>query len=571
MRQTLFETRQRAEELLREAVAIWRKSDQSEYLEGIEKDPVFSLLMTALAYQANEMESDIERLKNEVLDDFARMLIPYELGHAVPATAVVETAPLGNVSEVRLDARSSFVLNGSGYRFMPLLHTRVVGGRVSSVVRLDARRWKVSLAFKKPISDLSELSFAITSSGFQDLKVTLNGQPLPLVKPWDYSNLPLCKSFVLDTMLYNRSQAYHAPTACLDLFARQDVRLFCISRHNPHKFIPVEADKLDLVFEFTGIASDFLFDKSVLALNTVLLVNAEFHSVNLSSANPIVRVAGYGSDLSSKGEDGKQFLQLVRPSEDQLYGDAAVDVRYVAADRFNRGSLVRLLNSLINKFSSDFYAFQQFKELYNDNVIQHLQDILSRLMEVGIQSPAGSIAGVYLMLRRSEISRKSDLNMEISYLTTDGAFVNSQLNQRSTFGVPSGLDGMATRQVATPVPGSNEIQDRDAQHSLAGYYLITNDRIVTPADMKMFCYNELMVRYGIISDMIENVSVSHRQQIDRQHCGYEILVEIVLANNPFVKRSFVDKIPQAELKLQKMMEVRSTNIYPIQVNIRVES
>ncbi|MBQ1854344.1 MAG: hypothetical protein II136_05075, partial [Prevotella sp.] len=92
MIQTIFETKQRAAELLQKAIAIWRESDQSDYLQGIENDPVFSLLITALAYQANETETEIEQMKTELLEEFANLQIPFEMGHAIPATAVVETA-----------------------------------------------------------------------------------------------------------------------------------------------------------------------------------------------------------------------------------------------------------------------------------------------------------------------------------------------------------------------------------------------------------------------------------------------------------------------------------------------
>ena len=59
MKQTIFENKQRAEELLQEAIRIWRSSDHPDQLEGIEQDPVFSLLLTALAYQSNELENDL--------------------------------------------------------------------------------------------------------------------------------------------------------------------------------------------------------------------------------------------------------------------------------------------------------------------------------------------------------------------------------------------------------------------------------------------------------------------------------------------------------------------------------
>ena len=119
MKNTLFETRQRAEDLLRETVAIWRQSDQSDSLEGIEEDPVFSLLMMALAYQANEADSELERLKEEVLDDFARLLTPYEVAHAVPATMAVSTTLQAGVAEQILTADSVFTLRGM-IPFIPL-------------------------------------------------------------------------------------------------------------------------------------------------------------------------------------------------------------------------------------------------------------------------------------------------------------------------------------------------------------------------------------------------------------------------------------------------------------------
>ena len=90
MKQTIFETRQRADELMREAINIWRQSAQSDFLEGLEDDPVMSLIMTALAYQMKETVSEYEHMKAEVLEEYAQLLTPYEIGHATPATAVVE-------------------------------------------------------------------------------------------------------------------------------------------------------------------------------------------------------------------------------------------------------------------------------------------------------------------------------------------------------------------------------------------------------------------------------------------------------------------------------------------------
>jgi hypothetical protein len=138
------------------------------------------------------------------------------------------------------------------------------------------------------------------------------------------------------------------------------------------------------------------------------------------------------------------------------------------------------------------------------------------------------------------------------------------------FQVPNGFDNAATRQIGAPVPGSDELLDQIEEASLTRYYIATHDRLVTPADLKLFCYTELQTRYGITRSMVKQVTVSHRHQQERSEVGYEILVEITLNDNTFIRRGFEEKIPQVEMLMRAMMSVRSTNIYPIQVTIQID-
>ena len=602
MKQTIFETKQRAEELLREAINIWRQSDDNERLEGLESDPVMKLLITALAYQANESASDLEALKTEVLEEFAQLLTPYETGHATPATAVVETALQDSVTELEMTDQSVFTLNGTNFSFMPLLRTRLLNAKVNSIIRMDGRRFKVTIRFNSPVKDLSGFAFAVDSLDFQDLTVRQGDREtgrqgdrmLPLIRPWDYSELPLQNCFGLDTILYNRSQTYEASATCLDLFARQNVRLFVIGRQGDREseelrvkseelrvkseelrvkseelrgMLPTETDGVDLIFEFTGISDRFVFDKQHFSLNPIVLVNAQMHQTTLSGGTPIVRVAGYDKD---EDHVNLQFLHAVRPSEEQLYGNSLVEVRRVAADRFNQGRLVRLLNSLIARYHSDFYAFQGLQGFSGDKTMQALQETLMRLMEITKKDQLRQVPGVYLLLRNRRLIESGKGSLDVSYLTTAGAGVNGSLHADSTFTVPGGLSGAQTRQIANPVMGRDETTEEAALASLSRYYIATNDRIVTPADIKLFCYNELLTRYGIVRDMVKSLTVNRRQQMDRHGCGYEIVVEIVLADNPFVRRSFAEKASRVEILMQKMIEVRSTNIYPVIVTLNIE-
>lgn len=570
MKQTIFENKQRAEELMQEAIRIWRSSDHPDQLEGIEQDPVFSLLLTALAYQSNELENDLDQMKAEVLEEFSRMLVPYEIGHAIPATAVVQASLQPGLSSLELTQEHIFTLTDTEATFIPLLRTRVFNATIRSIVRMDGRRWKVSLKSDNPISDLSGLCFVVKNRSFKDLKVTIKGQILPIVSPWEFSELPLSPCFDIDTVLYNGSQTYNAAVSCLDLFARQNIRMYYVKNHQANKILPTETESVDLVFEFSGIKDDFVFDKDNLILNSIMLVNAEVHTADLTSHTPIVRVAGYQSLGNEVDSSGQQFLHMLRPSSDQIFSHFPVEVRKMSADRFNQGRLVVLLNTLISRYYTDFYAFQSLREEANDKVMYSLIETLTRMRDAARANAEERIPGVYLMLNPRATDIRNDVSLSLTYVTTLGSAINAQLSDNSTFQPPAGFSNNLVRLIATPVPGSDEVRDQLEEAALSRYYMITNDRLVTPADIKLFCYMELMTRYGITRQMVKSITVSHRQQQDRWEAGFEILVEIILNENAFIRRGFEDKIPQAETLMQAMMSVRSANIYPIQVTITID-
>lgn len=558
MRQNIFNTRQRAEEIIKEAVAIWQRGFNSEQLEGIEQDPVFSLFMTALAYQANEIDNEIEQLQEEILDELTRLLIPYEKTHPLPATALVEARLDDRIPELTLDQRCGFILPDTDYTFIPILKTRAINAEIQSVVRIDNRRWKVGLKLKGAVKQLSGMTFLVGNPHFHDLKLYANGAMLPLVKPWDYSDLPLNECFSIDNMVYNKSLTYQASNTWFDLFAQQNARLFYI---DSHKGSDRPFDRLELTFEFIGIDEQFTFDKEQLSLNATILANVAQRSVTLSAAAPIAR-------LSSEGNK-QQFLHLIAPDDNQLYPEVPVEIRRVATDRFNAERLARLASTLVSRFASDYYAFQKIEALREGRVMEQFYNLLKKISEGLSRSSSEWASSLYLLLRNDRGFHPKEMSLRVNYLTTDGSAVNAGLNAKSTFAPLANNYIQSVRLLASPMPGYDEIQSENAQDNLARYYMITNDRIVTPADVKILCYNELERRFGITSEMIAGIKVKQAQKAERHHYGFETQVYISLTENAYIKRNFTDKIPMTELILQKMIEVRSTNVFPLVVNIEV--
>ena len=565
MNQKIFDTRQRVEELISEAMAVWKQSNYSEYFEELAKDPVFSLLVSAVAYQENEVRDEIERMKSDVLDEFASLLVPYEAEHACPSIAIVQTNTVSGRPEVEMNSYSRFSLGKDGGGFIPLLNSRVLPVRIDSLVRIDGRRWKVKFGFDMPVSDLSMFTFAINKDNFRDLKLFLEGKEVPLTRPWECSELPFTDSFAFKRIMFDGHELYDPSSSVMNLFLAGGMRIFCVRKHNPAEYITEEVNGLSLEFEFTGVSADFSFDRSNLFLNAVVLVNAKENEVTLDTNSPYARIAGGKWD----GVLPEQLMHVFKPDSNQMYSEEKVLVRRVAADRFNKAGLVRMLGSLLNKFKTDSYAFQCMKADKRETVMHKLIMDLEELRKLAIQDGADT-EGIYLMLENPS----KNVSLNLKFLTTNGAALAGQLDASAVFSVPEGLDPAVTSQICEPVLGSDELGLNSKSLAVSKYIMRTNDRIVTNADIRIFCYKELMRRYGIMDNMVKNISVGpklmRRNDCPGNACGYSILVGICISDSKYIRRILGNRLESAAHVFETMMQARSANIYPIKVKMEIQ-
>lgn len=556
---------------MQEAMKIWQTSDQDERLEGLANDPVFSVIMTALAYQANDTDNQIEQLKDEVIEEFNRSLSTGSSGHAIPSIITVCTAPSGP-QPVELDENSVFTSNSGSHEFIPIIKSKVFRIKESKVDRIDGRRWRVTLTFPEPITSIDGMTIAFTNQPYHDLKMTMmiNGEekPVDIIKPWEASEMPLTEPFGLDTLLYNRTNMvtgggargnlspYNSQIA-LEMFARHDLNLFYIRKSPMNKLM----DSVTLIFEFEGVGKNFTFNISTIAINTTILANVKIKTVTLSGAAPMARVSGVGTT--------EQFLYLLRPDRDQMFASAPLMVRKVNVDRFNRARFTKMLQNIIARYKSDYYAFMSAKsqdtDAYISRIIESLQALQAALGDDDTVS-----SGVYVMLQRmANFEAMAKMSLSARYLVTNGSKASSDMDINTKFTVPGGIDAAETNQILPPDPGVNEIRDEQYENSLRKYTLVTNDRLVTPYDLKVFCYSELQTRYNIVRELIKDINVKHERYDQASYHTYCIKVVINLTPNAFVKRAFDGKIEEVEAYLERMMKVKSTQIYPIKVKINM--
>ncbi|MBP5398329.1 MAG: hypothetical protein J6Y32_06890 [Bacteroidales bacterium] len=548
MKATSFETRQRAEDLTRDAISIWRQSEREDKLEGIENDPVFNLLLTALAHQSNQLDAGIEHLKEEIFEEISSLLVPYGFSGAVPATAAVSLTPESGLRSVTLDTNTNFKLADTEFSFLPLLKSVVLGVEVSTPVRLDGRRWQVSLSFAGPIESLEGWTFAISGKSFRNLSVSLDGHEVELIRPWDLSELPFTEGFSLEAKLYGHSPLYENSMLSMDLFTRQNICLMSVGRCNFDKPL----SDVDLIFEFEGIDEGFSLSKTDIIPNVNILVNASIEQVDLDNDHPICRI-----------EENKTLIHLLRPSNDQIFAGKRVYVRRAGTERFNENSLLGLLNNLMNKFDSDFYAFKEYAKSEIDETFSKLRMLTARLQQQLQKQDTPLLKGTYIILKSDEKGNFGSLNLH--YLATDAEHCNDALKQSATFSSPMLAPA---RQITLPMPAFSPIHTHEAMIQTARYQMTTNGRIVTPSDIKVFCRTFLLLRYGIAGEMVRSIRICTKTD-ENAPVGYVLAVEVSLTENPFITRSFAAQREAVATMMEKMLTVRSSGLYPIKLTINI--
>ena len=244
------------------------------------------------------------------------------------------------------------------------------------------------------------------------------------------------------------------------------LRLFAIDTYKTPSATSLSNERLELIFEFFGIDDQFLFDKELLSLNCTILANASIASANLSSSSPITRLNG-ASDFSTYW----QFLHLLRPADTQMFKEEPIEIRKMTASRFNPEHLVKLATTLINRFSSDYYAFQGIDSLREGNFMDSFYSLLKKMSEGLAKTPNIYTPTLYLMLKNDNGFRPKDKSLHIDYLVTNGSAVNSLLNNRSRFNILANGYFTDVKLVAEPMPGFDEVQNTDAENLLTRYYL----------------------------------------------------------------------------------------------------
>ncbi len=547
----------------------WDGNNTNSPFYGFEKDPLLRILLTAFVYQTNGLRLGIQNFEKNIVGDFQSLLLPYQLTQAVPAFTMIKTVKNANEKgDVLCDETSTFLVKKESLRvkeyfpFHPLFKSKILGIKVNGVTKIACDKWNVNIDVSDTESNFSCFGFIVSGLKYSDVNVYWNNEKLPLIRPWEFDRFPKTPWFSEANVAYNKSMIFGGDIQWHDLWSELSINYYMVA---PTFRRPIDSDMINFVFEFSGMSKPFSFETENLVFNCFPALNVTKKDFSLSKAEPITKLAvepGFEEDENetvrsiavAPMENNHQdfFMNLIKNENCPLENYDKFSIKRYGCERFNINELIRLADQLSARYESDFYAFQKIHKMQNTDKVRRLSIVLKDVIE-SITNNKVPRTGVYAVLKNGKT--ENDIKIQFSALFTDGAYSND-IDVFSEVMPPKTFDKKETRLLFKTFGGRNEIIDKDEKNMLAKYYARTNDRIVTRADLKAFCFR-YFIQNGFGNALLDVTSVIERNEgLATQHVTLQL-------KNDFVRDR--EDIPVLIDRLKKLIQVRSVNVIPVVV------
>ena len=174
-------------------------------------------------------------------------------------------------------------------------------------------------------------------------------------------------------------------------------------------------------------------------------------------------------------------------------------------------------------------------------------------------------SGVYVMLtKNSQNLFNTQSRIEVSYLLTDGSRAND-IVPGGSIAMPPSFDAKESAILMTTYGGKDEVVETEELNAISMYYNHSRDRLITRADIKGFCFKDLVLNYHIPKELISGLAL----QSSVNDNGYEMEVMIKINSKPEhdLSNSFIENVAS---ELQQKIQIRATDFVSYKVSIVVE-
>ncbi|MCL1851355.1 MAG: hypothetical protein FWF70_08160 [Bacteroidetes bacterium] len=529
-------------EIRKNIIDLWAKDGYM--VKNVETDPVVNLFITALSYQAYHIYNYIDQYEERTLRDLRDRTVPFHLLKPYPAFTIIETKLKDGSDEKIIDETCSFEFMSSSkkqkFAFAPLLNTKVINAELEVVNKIDNNVWTIALECTAPLDNLTGLSFYIDTPDFVTIEsIKYRGDELPVIKPSQYNDLPFTKWFNNNHLLLKHNYyLFGTHDYWREVFLTHSNKLYIIDQYDPSA-IHLDGRTIQLEITFNSAVDIY----NILKINCIPIVNVEKKEIVLDIRNPI-------KEFST---DSGEFLNLLCMEGYEKDFDNIL-VRQHGVERFNSNKLFEQIQEMLNKYYSDYFAFQNIREFNTTDKWENLQYMMNEIRSIVSKSDDKKIKDhYYAILKKENIDvKKVDLN----YLITQGTSVNGMFRDGKAVKTPLALDMAKTFLLMETKGGRDAIQNEAQKEDIAKYYFQTKDRLVTQADIiafiKTYYYGEKR-----LGDEIMNLSIVPKEDI--------INIIISLKNDSYIRK--MEKTDLVAEELQTKITLRSSGILPFKVYV----
>jgi hypothetical protein len=518
----------------------WTRDGHS--VKDMENDPVINLLLSALTYQAYHIHRSNILSEEKNIQELRDRIIPFHLIKPTPAFSIIEASLIPGCERKMADENSSFEFQNikkQKFNFYPLFNTKLLNAKLNIGSPVDHLTWKIELQSTAPIDNLSGVSFFFDTQEAAEIEsIQYNGMHLPLIKPSQFNELPFTKWFNNAHLFINQNYyLFGTYDYWQELFLTYYAPLYYIGEYDTEK-IPASGTRIEL--EITLKAP---VDLEALKINCIPVVNVDKKNMILDDRNPV-------KDLTS---DTGEFLNLLCDKENDTDIES-IFIRQHGVERYNLAQLFEQMQEMLYRYNTDYYAFQDIKELRSNDKLDYLQSIMDDMKNIVYKAEEKMIKDhYYVVLKKND---KGARKVEFNYLTTLGAAANGIKKGEVASKASAHIDFNKTKMLFETRGGANGVKDETQKKDIAKYYFQTKDRLITHADICLFI-KTFYYEGGKLGKEIGNIMITHETD--------HIEINILLRNDSALKYS--DKLISLSSILQTKISLRSSGILPFHVQI----
>ncbi len=584
-------------------------------------DPIVSMLFGSCSKEFEKIYNEQDTSQARVLERLSKLLLPEVYAGSIPSHGIVHGRPNEPISVLnknsqlyfrksRIASESSYKENYTDIYFSPLSDVLILDGKVKYSVSphgfyehqdvyikeklfgyensvANRHVFSIGIELNPGIENLEKLSiyFDWPSNSEKErllnslpfVKASINGVDIDASIGFKMGNLNIRSEFELKEsidLLNNVESAigsfYENRFITLNLKNKKEGGYSVEKKKYPLQFSEffnkknleiLQSDLLWIEFKFPSYISDEVLDELVCTINSFPVCNRRLNEMTFRiQANfnvvPLSTNEDYLYNIQSVKSFNGQEYRTSKVSDTNKIENGEYVVRKGGVERFDQRNAKDLLNYLIDLLRDESASFALFgQEAISTNLFELNQQLAA--LEQKVKKGETGEAANYLMIKPKLLKD----NIFVEYWTTSGEKANN-IRIGSKLQASSTVDLRSEELVLI----SNTTGGRDplSQSEILNNFkasLITRDRIVTIADIKVFCSKELQ-------GGIKAISFEKKFEVSSVANGGFIKyfeIEIEPTNYEKFKVEEWDSIGSI---LQSKIETKSSFVLPLRVRIK---